>query len=247
MRTPESTIKAAILHPVEEIRTKALDYFGRYHAHDTTLMPQVIQAVEKYGRDKAFSILRGADDLPQTEETVKWLTAELAKDWHLDDVNNDNYCFAVALILCRTRTALLHPLMADLRCFPEELKDRFLNRLEMASWDWQTGWFALEELGREVRDRGEYRLKRTGDSCTMALPCIGGDVVVKALADHWHRGDGEYRRGAAEIMGHIHTDLSLQTLLEFFPHEKDEDTAPTIRRPRRSLPRSSDGREPSRS
>jgi hypothetical protein len=294
MRTSESTIKEGILHPVEEIRTKALGYFGRVHTQDTTLMPPVIQAVEEYGREMAFSILRGADRLPQTEETVKWLTAELGKDWHLDSVNNDNYCFAVALILCQTHTALLDPMMAELRCFPEELKDRFLKRLEMASWDWQRGWSALEELGREARDRGEYWLKDIRyaelildslarhhdkaevllpllqrrykgyektlmqwlesfliklagmmrleaavpvlvkrmleddigltDSCTMALPYIGGDMVVMALADRWRRGGGEFRRGAAEIMGHIHTDLSVQRLLEFFPREKDGDT-----------------------
>ena len=46
MRTPESTIQAAILHPVEEIRTKALAYFARSHTQDETLMPLVIQAVE---------------------------------------------------------------------------------------------------------------------------------------------------------------------------------------------------------
>ena len=294
MRTPEATIKAAILHPVEEIRTKALDYFGRGHTQDTTLMPLVIQAVEKYDRDNAFAILRGADRLPQTEETVTWLTAELGKEWHLENVTHDNYCFAIALILCQTRTTLLDPVMADLPCFPEELKNRFLKRLEMASWDWQTGWSALEKLGREARERGEYRLKHTrygeliveslarhhdkaevllpllqrryrgheknlmqwlegflielagkmrleaaapvlvermleddewlSDACTMALPCLGGDVVARALADHWRRGGGDFRRGAAEIMGHIHTDLSVQKLLEFFPREKDEDT-----------------------
>ena len=294
MRIAEATIRAAILHPVEEIRTKALDYFSRSHTHDTTLMPPVIQAVDKYGREKAFSILRGADRLPQTEETVKWLTAELEEDWRLDSVNNDNYCFAVALILCQTHTALLDPRMAELRCFPEELKDRFLKRLEMASWDWQTGWSALEELGREVRNRGEYLMKHSrggtliveslarhhdqaevllallqrryngyeknlmqwlegflielagkmrlqaavpvlvrrmlesdmglSDSCTMALPYIGGDVVVTALAGRWRRRGGEFRRGAAEVMRHIHTDLTVQKLLEFFPREKDEYT-----------------------
>ena len=294
MRTPEATIRAAILHPVEEIRTKALNYFSHRLAEDTTLMPLVIQAVENYGRDKAFMILRGADRLAQTEETLKWLTAELGKDWHLEDVGDDNYCFAIALILCQTHTALLAPAMADLPCFPEELEDRFLKRLEMASWDWETGWSALEALGRDAREHGELRMKhiRDGeliveslaqhrdkaellldllqrrykgyekrlmewlegflidlagqmrletaapilvermlhgsewlsDSCVTALPWIGGDVVVTELADHWRRGRGDFRRGAAEIMGHIHTDLSVQNLLEFFRSEKDEDT-----------------------
>jgi len=294
LRTPEATIKAAILHPVHEIRTTALNYFTHGLAEDATLMPLVIQAVEKYGREKAFAILRRADRLEQTQETVQWLTAELAKDWPLETVASDNYCFAIALILCRTHTALLDPAMTDLRCFPEELKDRFLKRLEMASWNWETGWSALEALGREAREQGEFRLRHTrhgeliveslarhqnkaevvlsllqrrykgyernlmhwlesflidlagemrmeaaapalvermrhgsdwlSDSCVTALPGIGGDVVVSALADHWRRGRGDFRRGAAEIMGHIHTDLSVEKLLEFLPREKDEDT-----------------------
>jgi len=164
----------------------------------------------------------------------------------------------------------------------------------MASWDWATDWSALEALGREARERDEFRLEHLrygeliveslarhhnqaevllpllqrrykgyeknlmqwlegflidlagemrletavpilvermlhggeslSDSCVTALPWIGGDVVVTELAGHWRRGDGEFRRGAAEIMGHIHTDLSVQKLLEFFPREKDEDT-----------------------
>ncbi len=294
MRTREAMIKTGILHPVHEIRNKALNYFTHGLAQDPTLMPLVIQAVERYGRDEAFTILRGADRLASTQESVRWLTAELAEDWPLETVASDNYCFAIALILCRTRTALLDPAMTDLRCFPEELKDRFLKRLEMASWNWETGWSALEALAREAQEQGEFRLEHTrhgeliveslarhqdkaeivlpllqrrykgydkhlmhwlesflidlagrmrlkeatpvlvdrmrhgsewlSDSCVTALPRIGGDVVVNALADHWRRGHGDFRRGAAEIMGHIHTDLSVEKLLEFFPLEKDGDT-----------------------
>ena len=179
MQTSEASIKLAILHPVEGIRNKALGFFGGFPGQDTTVMPLVIQAVEKYGWDKAFSILRGADRLPQTEETVKWLTAELAKDWHLDDADNDNYCFAVALILSQTGTDLLWPEIASLPCFPEELKDRFLRRLEMASWDWQTAWSALEEVGREARDQGEYRMKQARD----------GELIIESLAQHHDKAD----------------------------------------------------------
>jgi len=294
VRTPEATIKAAISHPAEEIRTTALKYFSHRLAQDTTLMPLVIKAVKTYGRNNAFTILRGADRLAQTPETVKWLTAELAKDWPIKRVADDNYCFAIALILCQAQTALLDPAMTDLRCFPDELKDRFLIRLEMASWDWETGWSALEALGKEARENGEFRMKHINhgallveslsrhpdraeallsllqrrykgydrelmhwlesflidlagemrleaavpamvermryggewlsDSCVTALPVIGGDEVVRALADHWRRGNGEFRCGAAKVMGHVHTDLSVTKLSEFFPREKDEDT-----------------------
>ena len=156
MRIPESRIVESLLHPEEEVRLTALRYFSRSPCEDRTLMPLVIQAVEKYGRGKAaFYILRAADALPQTPETVAWLTGELAKDWDLDDVGNDNYCFAIALILYKTSVELLRPEMADLPCFPLELEERFRCRLEMTSenWGWDRTWQELEDLGRMARRR----------------------------------------------------------------------------------------------
>ena len=63
MRTPESKIKAAILHPEEEIRLCAVEYFSDAPCEDETIMPLVIQAVEKYGRETGFRILRDAERL----------------------------------------------------------------------------------------------------------------------------------------------------------------------------------------
>jgi hypothetical protein len=82
MRTPESKIKQAILHPEEEMREQALHYFSDAHSQDDTVMPLVIQAVEKYGRDTAFSILRDADHLVQTDATIDWLMRELRRDYN---------------------------------------------------------------------------------------------------------------------------------------------------------------------
>jgi len=60
MRIQESKIKEAILHPEEEIRLKAVSYFADSHSQDETLMPLVIQTVEKYDKETAFRILRDA-------------------------------------------------------------------------------------------------------------------------------------------------------------------------------------------
>ncbi len=65
MRLPESKIEEAILHPVEEIREKALHYFSDANCEDESIIPLVIQAVEKYGREMGFRILRAAERLPQ--------------------------------------------------------------------------------------------------------------------------------------------------------------------------------------
>ncbi len=51
MRLPEARIKETILHPEEEVRLSAIAYFSRSHSQDETVMPLVIQAVEKYGRE----------------------------------------------------------------------------------------------------------------------------------------------------------------------------------------------------
>lgn len=294
MRTPESTIKAAILHPEEEVRMTALAYFSRCYSDDASIMPLVIEAVEKYGRDKAFRILREADDLAQSETTIQWLTGELGKDWDLEDVGNDNYCTAIALILCHARPDLLKAEFAELAGFPKELRGWFDERLAMASWDWDTAWAALQELGERVREQGHYCIRDNrrgtriveslarhrekgelilpllhrrfkgyeknlmewlepllvelagrmrleaavpilvermmeddfdlGDSCSFALQWIGGDVVVRAIAEGWSESEGEYRRSAAEVLEHVHSDSSAAKCLEFFAEEEEEDT-----------------------
>jgi HEAT repeat protein len=154
----ESKIKQAILHPEEEVRLTALGYFAGSHTADETIMPLVIEAVKKYGWEEAFRLLRDGDDLPQTAATVAWLTGELSKDdWDFEDVVADNYATAIALTLSQARADLLRPEMVDLPGFPEELETEFLDRLEMQSWDWETGWEAFEDLGREVYGEGSYR------------------------------------------------------------------------------------------
>ncbi len=65
MRFPESKIKAAIQHPEEEVRLTALRYFTDSLNNDDSVMPLVIKAVEAYGVESAFRILRDADRLPQ--------------------------------------------------------------------------------------------------------------------------------------------------------------------------------------
>ncbi len=47
MGTPESKIKEAILHPEEEIRQYAVLYFSGARCDDGSIMPLVIQSVEK--------------------------------------------------------------------------------------------------------------------------------------------------------------------------------------------------------
>ena len=97
MRAAESTIKEALFHCEEEVRTGAAHHFARSYSPDDSVMTLVIRAVERYGRAAAFRILRAADGLVQTPSTIEWLTGELQRPCDLADVDEDNYQTAVAL------------------------------------------------------------------------------------------------------------------------------------------------------
>ena len=84
MRYPEDKIKQAILHPDLDVRDTAIRYFYSSTSPDQTLMPLAIQAIERYGRTKAFSFTHYLNLLPQTEQTIGWVIAELQRDARAD-------------------------------------------------------------------------------------------------------------------------------------------------------------------
>ena len=156
MRLPESKIKAAILHPEEDVRLTALAYFADSFTTVESLMPLVIEAVEKYGRESAFRILRDAERLTQTETSFNWLLNELQADFDPSDVDQDNYRFAVCLALLSAPLELLvEHQKAILNCpnFAPELVPALDELVKMASWDWATGWNAFTGLARELQRR----------------------------------------------------------------------------------------------
>jgi hypothetical protein len=298
MRVPESDIKAAILHYEEEVRLTALRYFADSSSSDGSVMPLVIEAVDKYGRESAFGILRAADRLPQTEFSVDWCLNELRHDFDLGDIDQDNYRFAVCLLLLQAPLPLLaerQKEIANSSNFASELRPALDELVAMASWDWDTawksfidfvcearrGWFEMNDghrtarlmrgLGRlrsdgadQVLDllRGRYRghdrnlmqwadpwlvelaghmrikeaipqiIERISegdevviDECGMTLARIGGDEVVRAIADEWWDADREFRNVAPYALEHIHSDVSAETCLEFLAAEDDCETA----------------------
>ena len=176
MRLPEPKIKAAILHPEEEVRGTAVSYFSGSFSQDTTIMPLVIQAVETYGRKEAFHILRAAESLAQTQATAEWLVRELQREYDQADCDEDNYRFAVALILYHAAPEVLlqrKESIIALPMFPDELRRPLSERLEMLSWDWDRGWTALEALGQDTMRRGEFTLDdvRYADRIVGSLAC----------------------------------------------------------------------------
>jgi hypothetical protein len=236
MRTPESKIKEAILHPEEEIREKALHNFSQAKCEDESIMPLVIQAVEKYGRTIAFHILRDAEWLPQTEATVDWLIGELQRHYDLSDKAQENHCIAVAWALLRVPQPVLWKRFNEIftaTSFPEQLREAFTDRLERFSWDWDKGWTALKYWAE----------------ATMRQRTFGrGDVawvrgIVESLARHRKKAkivlgllDGKYgdedpavmewlRPCFVDIAGEMELEDAVPLLMDYVGHESDLNMA----------------------
>jgi hypothetical protein len=59
------------------------------------------------------------------------------------------------------------------------------------------------------------------EECYHALSKIGGDSVVRQLADEWQNGDLDLKLSAASILENIHSDLSVRTCLNLLVSEID--------------------------
>lgn len=298
MRLPESDIKAAILHPEEQVRLTALAYFPDSFGTDESVMPLVIEAVEKYGRATSFRMMRDAGRLPQTESSFDWLLSELQADFDPTDIEQDNHRFAVCLALLAAPVEMLAERREEIAASPNfapELRPALDELVAMASWDWDTAWTAFNAFVSEMRGksatiddhhrqarliRGLGRMRHEGadqildllkgryrgndrvlmewadpwlvdlaghmrikdaipliverisegdeaviNACGTALARIGGDEVVRAIADGWWDAEGEFCQVTPYALEYIHTNLSAETCLEFLEAEDDLEIA----------------------
>ena len=153
MRLAEEKIKQAILHPEADIRERAVGYFSRSYSQDVSIVPLVIEAVERYGREGAYHLVGASTDLRHTDETISWVIDEL-DDEQSDDY--ENYAYNLTRVLCHADPALLvnrDTQILETRHFFRGLKDTFLRRLELLPWDEATCWKELERICEEGKDK----------------------------------------------------------------------------------------------
>jgi hypothetical protein len=199
MRYPEYKIKEAILHTEEEVRLTALGYFADSFTDDESIMPLVIEVVEKYGRASAFRVLRDADRLPQTEATLDWLMSELHRDYDLSDVSPDNYRFAIGLVVLTAPLDLLarrNSEILDCPAFAKELRSALQEFVEMASWDWQRGWeaftgFGEKLIGKKELTQNDHRRLHRFVKALSRFHDDGGDQIM-ALLQRRYKGTNKH-------------------------------------------------------
>ena len=185
MLIPEDRIRAAILSPIGAVRSHALAFWRGEHRMDPSVMPIAIEATGKYGHAESFGLLRAADHLAQTPETIDWLMEELEQPLDLEEIDEDNYRFAVALVLIRADPPLLVPRHRDilrLPLFPAQLAETLDRRVRFSLLEWPALWQELEEYGGRLM---------TQETLTMKDLRFSGDLV-EAL--------GRRREGADHVM-----------------------------------------------
>ena len=184
MRLPKSKIKEAIFHSEANIRERAVRYFDDSFSRDVTVMPLVIQAVERYGREGAYHLIGGSTNLPQTEETISWIIDEL-KDERSDSY--ESYSYNLWRVVQHADPALLIQRKSEIleaRQIERSLQEYFQQRLEVLSWDEAVCWQKLEKICEEGKDKqytNEVDLGLVGQILE-TLARIGGQSEERILS-----------------------------------------------------------------
>jgi len=184
MRVPEDKIKAAILHPDLDVRDTAIRYFYSSTSPDHTLMPLAIQAIERYGRTTAFSFTHYLNLLPQTEQTIGWVIAELRGDFAGPPEERHFYYLNLSRLLCHAELRLVAEHAPDILQAPHfDHKERpnFCERLEMFGWNAEKCWQDLRQYCEANRDKNNIEEFNLGHALR----------IVKALSRQPHEYQGQ--------------------------------------------------------
>lgn len=189
MRLPEENIKQAILHPDSLVRTRALHYFSRSFSHDVTVMPLVIAAVEKLGRESSVHLVGEGEDLPQTECTIQWCLEELRQDFGEQNETLDDFRFALSKLLASAHPSLTLARQTEILELPHflpQLGSTLSERIHLFGEDTESLWNKLFEFCERENEK-EYL-------CEMDLP--HANRLVEALG-----------RGGDEVANRVLTML----------------------------------------
>ena len=149
MRLPVEKVKEAILHPDQDVRSAAVYYFSRSHSTDPTIMPLVIQTVEKYGWGHAFGTHSFLEDLTQSDETIRWLVQELQRIGQPANVQEARPVRACLSALVHADPTLLKKCEAEileLEALDHETKEAINERIWFPFRTPEELWQDLEEF-----------------------------------------------------------------------------------------------------
>jgi hypothetical protein len=152
MRLSAEKVKDAILHSDKDVREEAVFYFFHAFSPDPTIMPLVIQAIERYGWDDAFEMYRPLSRMVQTDETIRWWTDQLKPLGQ--QMSEEQYRIVIYFLLAiqdadPTVLKRHEAEIMNLAALENSAKERIGERIWVMSRPPQELWAALEEFCRE--------------------------------------------------------------------------------------------------
>jgi SEC-C motif len=154
MRLPADKVQKAILHADQDVRGAAVCYFANSFSSDPTIMPLVIQAIEKFGFDNGFQTHSFMEDLVQTEETVRWLIQQLSKLGQPANEKEAEPVLAYISALVHADPAVLKNHEAEIMAleFDYESKEAITERIWFRSRPAEKLWEDFEEFCQTHED-----------------------------------------------------------------------------------------------
>jgi hypothetical protein len=238
MRLSADQVREGILHPDWEVRDMALGYFRESFSSNLTVMPRLIEAVEKYGWIDTCSPFVLYRPLAQSESTVDWLIGQLRLP--CPDLDRERLwkCWMRFLSwqLNGAPVELLvprEPLFENLEALDPECKESIQKRIAVAFMDPETGWrelesfcdqsaedydpinFAEEDFHRYVevilRDGGRFAER------VLALLAESTEEIYDDDAQYWMQA------AATFLAGHLQLSEAVPRLIERLEADVDSD------------------------
>ncbi len=221
MRLSEDKIKEAILHPDLDVRDTAIRYFYSFTSPDHTLMPLAIQAIERYGRTKAFSFTHYLNLLPQTEQTIGWVIAELQRDGEGRPEEWYFYYLNLSRLLCHADVRLIAQHAPDILHAPHfDPKERtaFQERLEMFGWNAEKCWqevLSYCEANRDKNNLGDFDLGHALRivAALARQPHEYQGQIVALLAEKVHDFRHDARKWLQPLMANLAGEMRFQVAI----------------------------------
>jgi hypothetical protein len=198
MRLSEEKIKQAILNPDPDVREMAVGYFAGSFSSEPTIMPLVIQAVEKFGYETFpnFAVRQG---LVQTDDTLLWMLAQLATAGDPKDENWIRYRWGLLGLLTQADAQLLaghQTAIVGIEGVDLSTREVINERIRLLSTDPDICWADLvdfcerektkryiNEVNLDYANRLVEAIARHGERCTARVLSVLAEKIVD-YTDH---------------------------------------------------------------
>lgn len=218
MRYLDDKIKESILHPDLDVRDAAIRYFYSSTTPDHALMPLANQAIERYGRTKAFSHTHYLNFLPQTEQTIGWVIAEVQRDFNALPEEKYFYFYNLSRLLTHADIRLVAqhaPAILHAPHFDPKERLAFRECLKMFGWNAEKCWQELQHYCEVNKDKNNIEEFDLGHALRIVealarQPHEYQGQIVTVLTEKFHDFRHDARKWLQPLMAKLAGEMRLQ-------------------------------------